>query len=146
MGWRRFLVPRANRKETFCQSILLGLRLQPWTLTIQACYVYGHRLRRESNLAYRGMIQDLHKRTQKTAVSHILQGRLGMLPGCPGCRGAAGHTVPSNPASSAAGGPTLAKGFYWHMQIYRVNIYAGLSSEKKKILLLWIPNLNFCAH
>lgn len=91
------------------------------------------------------MIQDLHKRSQKTAVSHI-QERLGMLPDCPGCRGAAGHTVPPNPASSVGGGPTLAEGFCGHMQIYGVNIYAGLSSEKNKLLLLWIPNLNFCAH
>lgn len=80
------------------------------------------------------MTQDLHKRTQKTADGHILQGILGMLSDCPGCREVAGHTVPPNPASSVGGGPNLVEGFCGHMQIHSVNVYAGLSSEKKRLL------------
>lgn len=147
LKWERAesLSPESTGKKLSASLFSLVWDCRPWALTVQACYVCGHLLRRESNLVYRGVIQDLHKRTQKTADSHILQGRLGKLPDCQGCRGAAGHTVPPNPASSVGGGPTLAEGFCGHMQIHSVNIYAGLSSEKKKLLLLWIPNLNFCA-
>lgn len=150
MGRSRFPVPREEvsspGKKLSANLFSLVWDCRPWALTVQACYVCGDLFRQERNLAYRRMIQDLHTRTQKTANIHILQGSLGMLPDCSGYRGSSGHTVPPNPASSAGGGPTLAEGFCGHVQIHNVNIYAGLSSEKKRLLMLWIPNLNFRAH